>query len=63
MKSNYDRENKLWLFMDYDSEKEYYEEVLQRVINNPRFYLNELDGLYVFRCSFINYKPGKTKGL
>lgn len=56
---NYDIENKLWLFMSYDEEQAYYEEVLQRVINNPRFYLDHLDELSVFRCSFIHYYPEK----
>lgn len=60
-RSKYDLENDLSLFMDIDEERNYYEEVLQRVIQNPRYYLDNLDELYVFRCSFINYYQGKRK--
>lgn len=35
-------------------EKEYYYEVLDRVIANPRFYLDNLDKLDVFWVSFLN---------
>lgn len=55
--SSYDKECLLGYFMSLDEERLYYEEVLQRVINNPRFYLDNLDDLEVFYCSFINYFP------
>lgn len=35
-------------------EKEYYYNVLDRVIANPRFYLDNLDRLDVFWVSFLN---------
>jgi hypothetical protein len=59
IRSSYDAENKLGLFMELHEEKAYYQEVLQRIINNPRYYLDNLDDLYVFRVSFIEYKPYK----
>lgn len=37
-------------------ESEFYEEILDRIIHNPRFYLNNLDDLEVFKFSFIYYK-------
>lgn len=58
---NYDIENKLWLFMTRDEEEAYYDEVLTRVVNNSRFYLDNLDELSVFRVSFKKYKPEKMK--
>ena len=57
--SEYDLDNKLWHWMTLEEERAYYEEVCQRVINNPRFYLDNLDDLYVFRCSFIGYTAEK----
>ena len=48
--SNYDRENRLWLFMEREDEKAYYQEVCSRIIANPRFYLDNLEDLYVFVC-------------
>ena len=42
-------------------EKEYYYEVLDRVIANPRFYLDNLDKLDVFRVSFLNMNHKKEK--
>lgn len=62
-KSLYDKANKLWLFMSLEEEKAYYEETLERVIKNPRFYLDNLDELHTFRVSFLNYKPLKKKPL
>lgn len=47
-------------------EKECYNEVLERVIRNPRFYLDLLDesiGLWEFKVSFINYSTKKAKPL
>lgn len=41
--------------MSIDEEREYYFTVLDKVIANPRFYLDNLEALHVFRCSFINY--------
>jgi hypothetical protein len=38
-------------------QRELYEEVLQRVIDDPRFYLDNLDNLWCFRVSFITYLP------
>lgn len=49
--------------MTLAEEKEYYEETLNRVISNPRFYLDNLDELYVYRVSFINYEYQKPKPL
>lgn len=60
---NLNMENKLWLFMTREEEEEYYNEVLDRVIANPRFYLDNLDELSVFRVSFKKYKAQKYKTL
>lgn len=49
--------NCLWHFMEYDEEQAYYHEILERVIKNPRFYLDHLDELSVFRVSFLHYYP------
>jgi len=50
------------LGMSEDEERDFYMEVLDRVIRNPRFYLDHLDnrGLWVFRVSFLDYK-GKRR--
>lgn len=61
--SDYDFENKLWMFMPDSEERCYYEEVLNRIIKNPRYYLNNLDRLHTFRVSFINYSYKKKKPL
>jgi len=60
-RSNYDYENRLWLFMPKDEERVFYSEVLSRVLANPRFYLDRLsDGsLSEFRVSFVNYRAKK----
>lgn len=50
-------ENRLGYFMTREQEEAFYEEVLQRVILNPRFYLDNLDDLHVFRLSWVEYKP------
>lgn len=55
--SEYDLANKLWEFMTYQEEKDYYAEILQRVYLDPRYYLDHLDDLRVFRVSFLYYKP------
>jgi hypothetical protein len=50
------------LGMSDEEERDFYMEVLDRVIRNPRFYLDHLDnrGLWVFRVSFLDYK-GKRR--
>jgi hypothetical protein len=50
------------LGMSDEDERDFYMEVLDRVIRNPRFYLDHLDnrGLWVFRVSFLDYK-GKRR--
>ena len=63
MMNNYNRENKLSEFMTIEEEHAFFYEVCDRIIANPRFYLDNLDGLSVFKCSFINYKYKKTKHL
>jgi hypothetical protein len=55
-KSELDRENKLWLFMDAEEERAYVDEVYERVAGNPRFYLDNLDKLDTFRTRFKRYK-------
>jgi len=55
------------LGMSDEEERDFYMEVLDRVIRNPRFYLDHLDnrGLWVFRVSFLDYKSKRKvkKGL
>lgn len=43
--------------MTLEEERQFYNEVLDRVIANPRYYLDHLedDKLAVFKCSFIDY--------
>lgn len=57
IKSELDTNNKLWMFMDINEEHCYFDEVCTRIINNPRFYLDNLNELNVFRVSWIKYKP------
>lgn len=57
MESDLDRENKLRLFMTKGEERAYVEEVYERVIANPRFYLDNLENLDMFRTRFKRYKP------
>jgi len=45
------------------AEIDFYNEVLDRVIANPRFYLDKLDVLPVFMVHFKNNHTRKTKGL
>ena len=45
-------------------ERECYNEMLQRVINNPRYYLDlvgESIGLWEFKVSFLDYNPKRRK--
>ena len=51
------------IYEDITIEEEHlmYDEVCQRIINNPRFYLDNLDNLWVFRTSFISYYYKKRK--
>lgn len=63
MTADYDKENKLAEFMPIDEEHTFFNEVCDRIIANPRFYLDHLDELSEFKCSFIRYKPKKTKDL
>lgn len=59
--------NKAWLICENsEEEKAFYEEILNRVISNPRFYLQNLDEsgvLQSYRFSFINYSYKKKKTL
>lgn len=61
--SKYDLENDLGLFMDLDEQREYYNEVLARVIHNPRYYLDNLDNLYAFRVRFLKYPAERVKDM
>jgi hypothetical protein len=65
MKSYYDRETRLGYFMTIEQEYAYYNEVLERVINNPRKYLDALDdgSLSEFMVSFINYTSTDRRSL
>jgi hypothetical protein len=56
IRSELDKENRLWLFMDVKEEHEYFDEVCERIIRNPRFYLDNLDYLHTFRVGWIPYK-------
>lgn len=44
-----------------NAEKDFYNEVLDRVINNPRFYLDNLDKLAVFDTCFLRKSVKKGK--
>lgn len=61
--TSYDVENKLCKFMNIQEEHEFYNEICDRIIANPRYYLDNLDELSVFRVSFIRYSANKTKAL
>lgn len=70
--SNYDKRNTLKGFIEGDNldvsdysfiERLFYEEVLERVLNNPRFYLDNLEELDVFRCSYMHYVAEKDLNL
>jgi hypothetical protein len=61
--SNLDREDKLWFFMDKLEERKFFEEVCDRIIKNPRYYLDNLDELYVFKVSFIHYGVSRKRKL
>lgn len=60
MKTKYDMDNKLWHFMPIEEEKRYFFDICDRIIANPRFYLDNLDELSTFKVSFINYKKRKA---
>jgi hypothetical protein len=49
-----DREYRLWKFMTRKEEVAFHNEVLDRVINNPRFYLDNLNSLDVYIWSGTN---------
>lgn len=56
IRSELDSNNKLWMFMSIDEERAYFSEVCDRIISNPRFYLDHLEELSVFRVSWFKYK-------
>lgn len=47
--------NTLLRVMSKEEELAYYNEVLDRVLANPRYYLDNLDVLDEFRVSFLHY--------
>ena len=47
--------------MTAEQEEEYYNKVLEQVIEDPRRYLDNLEYYDSFRCSFYNYKLKKSK--
>lgn len=55
----YEKENRLWTFMEKDEEEWYYQETLNRILSNPRWYLDNLDYLINFRVSFIDYHDNR----
>jgi len=57
IKSELSYENRLHKFMSKEEEKAYLDEVYERVRKNPRFYLDNLAELNMFRTRFKNYKP------
>ena len=48
---------------DTGEQKEFYAEILERIIKNPRFYLENLGYLEVFRFDFIHYNYKRKKPL
>lgn len=44
-----------------EMERKIYSEILDNVINNPRYYLDNLDNLSVLSISFINYNQKKRR--
>lgn len=62
-KSYYDKENDLRWFMTLEEQKNFYKENLERVIKNPRYYLDHLEELDVYLVSFINYQSSDKKSL
>jgi hypothetical protein len=60
-KSSFDKENRLWLFMEECEERAYHREVLELVFRNPRFYLDHLHELSEYRVRWENYQPRKKK--
>jgi hypothetical protein len=58
---NKDIESKLYLFMTKEEEREYFETTCDKIIANPRYYLDNLENLNVFTVSFNNYRKRKVK--
>ena len=59
-----ERENRLWLCINSEGitveerkriERDYFNEVCDRIIANPRFYLDHLDELDEFRVSWVSH--------
>jgi hypothetical protein len=51
--------------MTPEQERAYYDNVLARICCNPRYYLDNLENMDVFRVSFLNYgisRRVKVKG-
>lgn len=40
-----------------EEQKEWYDEILERLGRNPRYYLDNLSDFEVYRVDFINYRP------
>jgi hypothetical protein len=49
------------MFMTLEQEKQYFNDVCDRIIKNPRFYLDNLESLSVFRVSFLDYHDNRYK--
>lgn len=49
--------------MSLEEQKAFYKENLARIINNPRYYLDNLEELDVYLVSFINYQSSDAKSL
>lgn len=43
-----------------EEEEELYERQLQEVIDNPRWYLDNLDNMKEYRVSWVNYRETKV---
>lgn len=56
-----DIESRLWTFMSSEEEHNYYDQVCDSILHNPRYYLDNLESLNVFTVSFINYNKKKRK--
>lgn len=53
--------NTLLEVMTKEEELNYYNTVLDSVIQNPRYYLDNLETLDVFKVSFINYHKKRER--
>lgn len=51
-----DIESRLYKFMTPAEEAAYFHDVCELIINNPRYYLDNLETLNVFRVSWMRYK-------